>query len=41
MLLNLDWGGHLILKHIMSNKKSWTVTEDEEEEKKQEVYIKL
>ena len=41
MLLNLDRGGHLILKHIMSNKQSLTVTEDEEGKKKQEIYMKL
>ena len=33
MLLNLDRGGHLILKRVMSNKKSSTVTKDEDEKK--------
>ena len=32
-LLNLDRGGHLILKRVMSSKKSSTVTKDGEEKK--------
>ena len=34
MLLNLDRGGYLILECVMSNKKSSTVTKDEEGKKK-------
>ena len=33
MLLNSDRGRHLVLKHVMSNKKSSTVTKDEDEKK--------
>ena len=32
--MNLDRGGHLILERVMSNKKSSTGTEAEEEKKK-------
>ena len=32
--MNLGRGGHLILVSVMSNRKSLTVTEDEEEKKK-------
>ena len=32
--MNLDRGGHLILERVMSNKKSLTVTVNEEEKKK-------
>ena len=33
-MLNLDGGGHLIIVHVMSSKKSLTVTKDEEQKKK-------
>ena len=33
-MLNLDGGSHLIIVGIMSNKKSLTVTKDEEQKKK-------
>ena len=32
--MNLDEGGHLIIVRVMSNKKSLTVTKDEEQKKK-------
>ena len=32
--MNLDGGGHLIIVHVMSSKKSLTVTKDEEQKKK-------
>ena len=33
-MLNLDGGSHLIIVGVMSNKKSLTVTKDEEQKKK-------
>ena len=32
--MNLDEGGHLIIVRVMSNKKSLTVTKNEEQKKK-------